>query len=168
MFKTKYPDILLCGGYPLLIVSERVRNDWVNWGITGFDSFPLEIRKIASTKLKMKESVQYYGIEVGAKCELYLAAMDVEISNVCVKCGRIRLSKDSWDIKKLVIKPESVGNFDIFVSEVFPAIIFVSEKVVKCACIHKHTNFSFIKAEESLNVFSETINYLKYCKKTTK
>ena len=161
---TKYPDILLCGAYPLLIVSERVRNDWVNSGITGFVSFPLEIREIASAKLKTKEPVQYYGIEVSAKCELDLVAMDVEITNKCDKCGNIRLSKNTEDIQKLVIKSDSVGNFDIFVSEIFPAKIFVSERVVKCACINKHTNFSFIKAEESLNLFSESIDYLKYCK----
>ncbi len=161
---TKYPDILLCGAYPLLIVSERVLNDWVNSGITGFQSFPLEIREIASEKLKTKERIQYYGIEVTAKCELDLEAMDVKIISKCDRCGNVRLSKDSMDIEELVIKPESVENSDIFVSEIFPAIILVTQKVVKCACINKHTNFSFVKAEDIFDEFSESINYLKFCK----
>ncbi len=160
---SKYPDILLCGAYPLLIVSERVLKDWEREGFKGYNSFPLEIRNIDSSKLNVEDALKYFSIEVSAKCELDLKDMGVEVEDECSECVNVKLSKSSWEIERLTIKPESVANADIFISTIFPRKILVSEKVVKCACENKHTNFEFVKAEESLSMFREPIDYLKFC-----
>lgn len=161
---SKYPDILMCGAWPILIVSGRVIQGWEEVGVIGYKKYPVEIRNISSKKLKSADSIEYFSIEVQARCELDLVAMGLSIVNECGECGKTKLSKPSWDIDRLVIKPESIGSADIFISSVFPSKVLVNEKIVDCACVNKHTNFEFVKSEESLGMFREPIDYLKRCR----
>jgi len=161
---SKYPDILLCGAYPLLIISQQVLKAWEHIEAKGYRNFPVEIRNIDSEKLARQTPIEYYSIEVDATCQLDLNAMGVEIEHECSECGNIRLSKPAWEIEKLIFKPDSIKGMDIFTTTVFPRKIFVVEGIVECACRNKLTNFEFVRAEESLKIFQDPINYHNFCK----
>ena len=49
---TKYPDILGCGAYPFLIVSEAVISAWHEAGITSFSTNPVGITEVQSKELQ--------------------------------------------------------------------------------------------------------------------
>ena len=54
---TKFPDILQCGPSPsLLVVSEKVVNDWKRDKISGFDYFKVNIRDVRGRLTKRKIS----------------------------------------------------------------------------------------------------------------
>lgn len=162
---TKYPDILLCGQYPLLIVSEKVINDWGSEEFKGYKYFPIEIRNIDSKALKDKPPLKYYSVEVTSNCELDFHSMDVNIVDTCNECGKVKFSKQIWEINTFVVNRNSWTGTELFVSSLFPRKIIVSKDVVRCSCKNKHTNFKFLHEKDCLNVFAQAIDIKVLCKK---
>lgn len=161
---TKYPDILLCGEYPLLIVSERVVDDWKKDRVKGFDYYRVEINKIFSKRLTAEEAPIYYHIVVNGRCELDLGKMDLNIKHKCKTCGHVTFDKPTWQANKFVIKESTWDGSDLFVSEIFPRIVICTEKVIVNACRNKHTNFLFHLVEDARKTDAPKIEYHKYCK----
>lgn len=160
----KYPDILLCGSYPLLIVSKKVVEDWKNEGITGFSFYPVGINSVSSESLRKVTPPSYFHIVVQGKSKLNLVKMEVDIVEKCPSCGKIKFNKPIWDIDKFYIDETTWDGLDLFVSDLFPTMILVTTNVVQSACKNKHTNFEFIKAEDSMQIIQNPINYLEFCK----
>ncbi len=161
---TKYSDILLCGEYPLLIVSEKVIKDWEQAGFTGFKYYSVGINNVSSKKLKLIIPPKYYHIVIQGRCELDLEMMEVEIHKKCSSCGRVIFNKPTWEIDKFYIKESSWDGSDLFVSDLFPAKTLVTENVIMSACKNRHTNFRFVKLKDSMNLFNEAIDYLNFCR----
>jgi len=157
---------LLCGAWPLLIVSEKVLNDWNSANVSGFEYYSVGINKINSEKLKDKEPPKYFHIIVTGRCELDLDKMGIKIKKKCPSCGKVFFDKEPWEMNKLIIKESTWDKSDLFISELFPAIYLCTEKVIITACQNKHTNLEFIEPKDALTIMPppKTIDYLKYCK----
>ena len=163
----KFPDILMCGAWAFLIVSQKVINDWKNNDVTGFEYYRVGINKIKSKKLRDKTPPQYYHVVITGRCELDMEEMGVTIKERCPKCSKLFFNKDPWEIDRLVIKESSWSGDDLFISELFPGVNLCTDKVIITACKNKHTNFRFIRLEDAFKQYPdlpEPVNYLKYCK----
>lgn len=157
-----YPDVLGCGSYPLLVVSERVISAWSNAGVQSFQMYPVTIASITSDvgQLSTSSAPKYYGVEVTGNCMIDLAASGVVIERVCEKCGEatrkpmtghgFKMVKGSWD------------GSDLFRdSRYFPRVLFCTEKVLNVASARSLTNFRFEPMEEPSDAFSPGIAYLQ-------
>lgn len=162
---TKYPDILGCGSYPLLIVSEKVVNTWHEASITCFHTFPVGITEVKSKKLREVTPPPYFRVEIDGRCQIDLTASGVEVVQYCPKCHHFmtrpmlipgfRMVPDSWDGNPLFRDPD-----------LFPRVSFCTELVLDLAREHKLTNFRFEPMEGPYQVGSKGIDYMKAKRKT--
>ena len=51
-----YPDFLLCGAFPVLIVSERVVKDLHAADIRSFLAFPVKVSEVQETSLRVEDA----------------------------------------------------------------------------------------------------------------
>ena len=91
--------------------------------------------------------------------------MGVNIVDTCKEYGRVKFSKQVWEIDIFVINRNSCTGTELFVNTLFPKTIIVSEDVVRCSCKNKHTNFKFVYEKDCLNVFAQAIDMKVFCKK---
>ena len=156
----KYPDILGCGAYPFLIVSETVVFDWENAGITNFEKFTVGVSSINSKRLSEISPPQYFRIEITGHCEIDLKASALKVISFCQECGYLktdpaipsgfRIAAGSWDGTALfrdAIK--------------YPRVSFCTDSILELAYKYQHTNFRFEPMEGPLNSASKGIEYLK-------
>src|SRR5262245_50566896 len=78
-----FPDILGCGSYPFLIVSESVVTGWEKCGITTFHSYPVNIASVLKSRVRKDEAPHYYRIEVNGECRVNFAASGAAIKTIC-------------------------------------------------------------------------------------
>src|SRR6266508_5822856 len=83
----KFPDILKCGEYPFLIVSERVVTDWRDAGITCFDAYKVSVASLKSKKARSAVPPCYFRIEITGTCVVDTKGSGIPISRRCSKCG---------------------------------------------------------------------------------
>jgi hypothetical protein len=143
----KYPDILGCGEYPLLIVSERVINSWEKASVDCFERFNVGIRLIKSRKLRGATQPKYYRVEPSGICKVDLAASGVRVTAVCPVCGELKREPQSGHGFQL--KTGSWDGSDLFRDNVlFPRVIFCTHKIVKVSFDNQLTNCVFTKMED--------------------
>ena len=106
---TEYPDVLGCGTFPFLIVSEGVINAWHEAGITCFHTYPVGIADVWSKELLNVLPPRYLRVEIDGQCLIDLNASEVEVIRVCPRCHRVierprypfrhgyRMVPGSWD-----------------------------------------------------------------------
>lgn len=158
---SKYPDILQCGAYPFLIVSEAVVNDWEANGITSYKKYKVNVAGVNYSKLKEVIPPQYYHITVNGRCDIDLKKMGITITKHC-ECGKIEFEPVIGF--GFVIKSESWDGSDLFVSELFPRVYFCTEKILHLAGKNKRTNFLFQLPEDLDNWGVKGIDYIKVAK----
>ena len=157
---SKYPDVLGCGAYPFLILSESVINDWKDAGITAFETYPVGIAEVKSKKLQDVSAPNYYRVEFSGKCKIDLEASGFKVLNKCKSCGHITL--DSPLVYEYHIVPDSWDGSPIFRdSDIFPRVIFCTELIVQLAKKNKRTNFRFSLMDQPEDFFSKGLDYLK-------
>lgn len=159
---SKYPDVLGCGAYPFLIVSEAVTLDWKNAGITQFEKFKVGVASIKSKSKRLLEVAPppYFRIEITGSCDIDLAASGLEVISLCQNCGHLRtkpavssgfrMVKGSWDGSALfrdVIK--------------YPRVSFCTTLILELAYKYQRTNFRFGLMEGPRDAASKGIAYLK-------
>lgn len=156
---SKYPDVLGCGEYPFLIVSEDIINDWIGAGITCFAKYCVGISESKGSKIQEIEPPQYYRIEIDGRCKINLKDSGLEIKRSCESCGDItttpltakgfRMQSSSWD------------GSDLFRDiELYPRVNFCTEKIAQLAGKNKRTNFRFEIMEGPFDSSSKGIDYL--------
>lgn len=155
---SQYPDILQCGQYPLLIVSDRVIQNWKDSKFDGFEAIPISINQIVSESLEKIPVVQYYNIVVTGTCELDYEKMGIKLLEECSECGKATFSKKTWEINEFYVKRDSIEAGDIFVNHHFPRKVLVNEKVAECSYRNKHTNTKFLKEKDVLNVMARAVD----------
>ena len=154
--KKGWPDVLNCVE-PLLIVSEKVVEDWSREEIGGFPLYKATVFATPDYQSKNGAPPQYYWIDGK---QLLGAKMDFEASGYvdvgcCSECG-----SNYFDIKKTGERQRSgnwpakfvEGSWDgshLFTTDLSPAAFYCTEKVVECAKRNKHTNFCFVPLEKS-------------------
>ncbi len=139
-----YPDFLLCGAYPLFIVSERVAVAFRKACVSSFMEYPLTIAGIQNTSLTREEAPNYLRLEVTGECRVDPLASGATARQVCTRCGRLqtepailkafRLFQGSWDGSHLF-------RDHVF----FPRVVFCTEGLANLIRTEGFTNASLEK-----------------------
>lgn len=157
----RYPDILGCGAYPFLIVSESVVNAWQDAGITNFQSYLIRVGEVRSKSKKLQETQppHYFRIEIDGKCKIDLAASGLEVVHFAPEC------------EYLVTNPPTISGFQmesgswdgspLFRDRLhYPRVSFCTRLVLDIAHKYQFTNFRFEPMEGPYNSSSKGLNYL--------
>jgi hypothetical protein len=167
---SNWPDIMGCGAYPLLIVSEQVLNVWLNDGVGQFPiggrvSFlPPIPRKLEPTK-----APAYFWLDgkqmLGAKLD-FDASGFVGVQ-FCSRCGRrwddVKATYDrqhSQPWSYVFVEGAWTGS-NLFTTDLSPTAFFCTERVVECARKHQLTNFRFVPVEDGDAAGSPGVNYIQ-------
>jgi hypothetical protein len=137
-----YPDILLCGAFPLLIVSESVVSSWNQNGIGPIVTYPVGIAAAINTELSVEESPQYFRVEVVGEAKVDIPASGGDVTEFCVRCGGFRT--EPMLIRRKALLEGSWDGSPLFRDHCFyPSVIFCTDVVKKLAESENHTNFRF-------------------------
>jgi hypothetical protein len=159
---TKYPDILGCGAYPFLIVSEVVIKVWQQAEITCFHTYPVGIAEVKAKKLRDVAQPQYFRVEIDGKCEIDLIASGVKLIRVCPECHRVIERPTLPHERSYRIKPDSWDGCPIFRDSVlYPRVSFCTQKLLNLAGQHRFTNFRFEPMTGPFDSASKGMDYLK-------
>jgi hypothetical protein len=135
---SRYPDILGCGAYPLLIISESVADAWKENGLRGFNLFPLTI---ANPIKKTPNPPKYFHVHVTGRCNINFKKIGVEVIESCPKCGYIWV--EPFDFEFHITEEDKNDDSDFFVNEYFPQVVFCTERVRELAIEMLWTNVAF-------------------------
>jgi len=154
-----FPDILGCGEYPFLIISQNVIEHWKEAGIHSFYTYPVGIAEVNSDELQNIPAPAYFRVEIDGRCKIDLEASGLRAVQHCQLCHYLdtepsvasgfKMIVDTWDGSPIF------RDFDLY-----PRISFCTQLVIEIARKHKHTNFRFEKMEGPFNISSRGINYL--------
>jgi len=155
----QYPDILGCGTYPLLIVSQNVVNDWKRAGITSFHSYPVGISEVDSIGLQDIHYPAYFRIEIDGRCKIDLEGSGLRVIRHSLECHYLVTEPSVASGFKMVL--DSWDGSPIFRDDnLYPNVYFCTELVLQLARENKHTNFRFETMEGPFDNFSIGINYM--------
>jgi hypothetical protein len=139
---SKYPDILGCGAFPFLIVSEKVVRAWKGAGLSCFHTYDIGVVGIKSTKLRNEIPPAYFRIEIDGRCQIDLEASGAKIIRFCPDCQHLetvppvitnfRMIPDSWDGSSLFR--------DI---RLYPCVNFCTQNILDIVFQQELTNFFF-------------------------
>ena len=154
--KGKLPDYLLCGHFPLIIISHRVIEAWGKYQIGGYESFP--IRTVNAQGVEICREIQYQNVIITGRAELDYKKMDVKIVKECSMCGGVEYNKDTWEFGTTIMKEGSYDNSDLFAFKHFEMAPLCNLKVVKIIYEMKFTNFGFRNIDNKFNFFAPKID----------
>lgn len=159
---TKYPDILGCGAYPFLIVSNTVIQAWREASITCFHTYPVGITETKSKKLQSIPQPQYLRVEIDGRCEIDLEASGIEVIRVCSECKRVVTQPRLPNKSGYHMKANSWDGCPLFRDVLlYPRVQFCTDKIIKIASQHRFSNFRFEQMEGPFDNKSKGIPYLK-------
>jgi hypothetical protein len=166
----KWPDVLGCGAFPFLIVSERVKEAWDREEIGAFSMEQVEIAGPLPRKLMGTAPPQYFWID-GAR--LRGALIDFEASGFvgvrfCPECGTrtdnipetFRLQYAPGARFSFVFREDTWNGLNLFTTDIADTKFFCTEAVVQCARKHKLTNFRFVPIEDGHAIGSRGLDYM--------
>ena len=157
---SKFPDVLGCGAYPLLIVSEEVITDWKNAGIKSFDTYPVGIAEVQSKKLQDVQPPKYFRVEITGNCKIDLEKSGFHLLKKCSECGHTHFEGRATSGFQMV--PGSWDGSPVFRDfDVFPRVTFCTELIVELAREQKRTNFRFVLMDEPEDASNKGLDYLK-------
>jgi hypothetical protein len=163
---TKYPDILGCGAYPFLIVSEAVITAWHAANITCFHSYPVGIAEVKAKKLREVVPPLYFRVEIDGTCQIDLSASGVKLVSICPQCGHIIEDPSSYEHGYQMV-PGSWDGCALFRDPiVYPRVSFCTGEVLRIAGQHRFSNFRFEPMEELYDPASKGIQYLSRKQRT--
>ncbi len=156
---SKYPDVLGCGAYPFLIVSDKVIQAWQEAGVCCFHTYDVKVEKIKSARLKDLPAPHYYRVEIEGSCRIDLEASGAKAVKFCPECHH------------LVTRPAVLNSFhmisgswdgsSLFRDQVlYPMVSFCNETIIKIAFQHRLTNFRFEPMAGPLDPENKGIDYL--------
>lgn len=158
----EYPDVLGCGAYPFLIVSEAVIRAWQEAEITCFHVYPVGVTlgKVRSARLRATEPPAYFRVEIDGNCRIDLEASGIQVKSLCPACHHLvtvpavapgfRMIPNSWDGCRIFRDPV-----------LYPRVNFCTAEVLEIARKHRFTNFRFDPMEGPVDHASKGIDYLK-------
>lgn len=138
----KFPDILQCGAYPFLIVSDRVVSVWRESGVDCFDAYEVQVRSVDSEKTVVGSPPSYFRVEITGTCTVDVKESNISITSKCRTCGRGMIMRDFE--KPFSLVAGSWNDFALFRDhDLLPGVSFCTQAVFQLAAEHKHTNFRF-------------------------
>jgi hypothetical protein len=165
---TKWPDVLGCGHWPLLIVSAQVVSAWELEGAGCFPHKKVEFLDPLPRKLVGTTPPPYYWID-GAK--LRGALIDFDASGFvgvafCRECGTrshnisATFKRQHSSVWPFVFRPSTWTGSNLFTTDISAAKFFCTDKLVEIATKYRFTNFRFIPVEEGAGIESKGLMYL--------
>ncbi len=161
----KYPDVLGCGAFPFLIVSEVVITAWHKAKLDCFHTYSVGIAEIKSKKLQGVTPPRYFRVEIDGQCQIDLAASGVKKIRFCPECHNLetrpeiapgfRMVPGSWDGSPLFRDPV-----------LYPGVTFCTQMILDIAREHQFTNFRFEPMEGPFDLGGKGIDYLKTPRKS--
>ena len=116
---------MMCGAYPLIIVSKDVIDAWKTEGISGFSAYPVTVRNMSSPK-------EYYHVVVEGRCEPDLEKMGFKIVEQCEGCSAVTYDKPIWSNDNFAIKEENVGWEGCSLPRgIFPELYYAAERALE-------------------------------------
>lgn len=164
---TKYPDVLGCGAYPFLILSEAVITAWHGAGITCFHTYPVGIAEVKSKRLRDVAPPHYSRVEIDGRCQIDLVASGVEVIRICPECHRV-ITRSRYPFQHSYrMVPGSWDGCAVFRDPVlYPRVNFCTQVILDLARQHRLTNFRFEPMEKPPDPASKGIDYLKARRKS--
>ncbi len=164
----KYPDILGCGAFPFLIVSQNVIDDWENAGITGYEKYEANIVEAKGKRIRDLEPPQYYHINITGRAQYDMDAMGFRCEVVCNYCGHTRFidSNNEMDIPSpTIIKEGSWDGSDMFAADITPGRSFCTEKILFLTGMNERTNCRFVPLDDNDPVSNKGLDYKAIAKR---
>ena len=164
----KYPDILGCGGYPLLIVSQNVIDDWEKAGITGYEKYEANIVEANGKRIRDLKPPQYYHINITGRAQYDMDAMGFRCEVVCNYCGHTRFvdSNNEMNIPSpTIIKEGSWDGSDMFAADITPGRSFCTEKILFLTGMNERTNCRFVPLDDNDPVSNKGLDYKAIAKR---
>lgn len=159
----RYPDVLGCGAYPFLIVSEAVVAAWHTAGITSFDIYPVTVIDVRSSALRSVAPPAYFRIEIKGTCQIDLEASAVKLVRICPECHRLIERPTLAQERRYIMKPGSWDGSPIFRDAVvYPRVNFCTRQVLDLAFKHHFTNFRFEPMAGPFDSASSGIDYSRH------
>lgn len=149
---SKYPDVLGCGSYPLLLLSSRVMESWSLHDIKGYKHYPLATIAEPNSKICLATAPTYHHVEVTGRCQFDLTAMGLRLIFTCPKCGYVDYKRDKSsfeaddpfeDFMEYRFLEETWDQADVFTTEIFPHLTFCTSRIVELAKKYGYSNFRF-------------------------
>lgn len=155
-----FPDMLGCGPYPFLIVSESVLETFKEEEILCFEKYPVLGVELDLEGSSRDKPQRYFRLEVSGKCEIDLKASGVELVDFELECHHLVTSPSM--MPRFVIRDGSWDGQDLFRDPVlFPRVIFCTNRVLEIASRHQFTNFRFDPIQGPFNSALPGLDYLK-------
>ncbi len=141
---TKYPDVLGCGAFPFLIVSQAVISAWYEAAITSFHTYPVGVAEVKSRRLRDTIPPKYFRVEINGRCKIDSVASNIPVVRICPECGRV-IEKPVYPFAHThQMVPGSWDGSPLFRdAEFYPTLHFCTELVFHLASRHRFTNFRF-------------------------
>ncbi|KAB2934840.1 MAG: hypothetical protein F9K24_03425 [Leptonema illini] len=149
----RLPDILLCGHWPLLIVSQRVAHEWREFPTVDADFF--EARLYSGESLLPDK---FFHVRINSKASLDFKRMNVAIRKVCKACGKVEFSKPTWEFGEPKIVEKTYHGEALFVLDHFEYSPICSKQILELVYKKKFTNFSFDPFISLFKIGGEEIN----------
>lgn len=142
-----YPDILGCGAFPFLILSENAVQVFNDYGITSFHTYHVGVRIVKARALLGKDPPAYFRIEIDGSCKIDVKASGAKITKYCKKCHYIETMP--MVLPNLSIITESWDGSPLFRDNIlYPSVTFCTQDLVDVVKKKGLTNFSFTKEGE--------------------
>jgi len=140
--KGELPDYLLCGQYPLFIISNKTLKMWQKYSVTGYDAFPIA-GLINKDGEEIITDIRYFDIHITGRVKFDFNKMNVKIKYRCQKCGAVEYNKQVWQFGLAYVKQGSYDESDLFVAEYFETAPLCTEKILDIVYKENLTNFKF-------------------------
>jgi hypothetical protein len=140
----KYPDVLGCGAYPFLILSDRVIDALKGASISCFHTYKVGIKELKSRSKNIYLEIppQYFRVEIDGVCQIDLEKSCIKVISYCPECHNLdtrpfvpegfKIVSGSWDGSDLFRDPI-----------LYPRVNFCTSKFMDIAHQYKFTNFRF-------------------------
>jgi hypothetical protein len=137
-----FPDLLSCGAYPLLIVSDKVSSLLRHAGINCFQEFPVAVSAVQDSQLRAVDAPRYVRVEITGECMIDFLASGATIQSICKRCGELTTQPDV--IRRFALLPGSWDGSDLFRDHrYFPRVTFATPRLVELVKANGLTNFRF-------------------------
>jgi hypothetical protein len=156
----KYPDVLGCGAYPFLILSDKVIDAVREANITCFHTYKVGIKELKSRSknIYLETPPQYYRVEIDGACQVDLEKSGIKVISYCPECHYLNTRPFVPEGYKMV--SGSWDGSDLFRDPVlYPRVSFCTKKLMDIAHHYKFTNFRFEYMESKKNTPKKGLDY---------
>lgn len=164
--KGKYPDILLCGHWPVLIVSDKVLKKWKENNISGFHNYSVRLFRSNGEEIPTDQAF-YHHIIITGRSELNLEMMGVQIISKCGECETVKFNKGTWEFGTPIMKQNSWDGSDLFSFNYFHSSPLCGMKSLELIQNNKLTNFSVTRMEDMFDYVAAEVDLKSYSKPRT-